>query len=242
MVLVLPEGHAISGFTVIPLALLALGVSAAVGVILRRSAVGRATATDPRTPVPLPTPDDQENRPQDSARSLATQRSVSLREIVNEMVEVADDETAYLNYETGELITLTDSERSALEEVGSSNDLVRRFGERLPEVREMIGAGHLLELPTRFDAREYSIRERFCNQISDSDRREMLLTAIRGPSAFRAFDKTIDTLGIRQQWHRARDEAFAALAIDWLESHGIGFDMDFVGSSHPKSQPLRKAS
>ena len=242
MVFVLAEGHAISGFTVIPLALLALGVSAGVGVILRRSAAGRARATRPRTPVPVQAPDDQENRTVDSALSSATQQPVSLREIVNEMAEVADEETAYLNYETGELITLTDSERSALEVAGGSSDLVRKFGGRLPEVCEMMNAGHLLELPTRFEAREYSIRERFCNQISDSDHREMLLTAIRGPSAFRAFDKTIDTLGIRQQWHRARDEAFAALAIDWLESHGIGFDMDFVGSSHPKSQPLRKAS
>ncbi len=242
MLLVLPEGHAISGFTVIPLALLALGVSAGVGVILRRSAAGQAPATGPRTPLPVPTPDDRENRPQDSARSLASQRSVSLREIVNEMVEIANDETAYLNYETGELITLTDSERSALEEAGGSSDLARKFGGRLPEVCEMMNAGHLLELPTRFDAREYTIRERFCNQISDSDRREMLLKSIRGPSAFRAFDKTIDELGIRQQWHRARDEALAALAIDWLESHGIGYDLDIVGSSDPKRQPLRRAS
>ncbi len=242
MVFVLAEGYAISGFTVIPLALLALGVSAGVGVILRRSAAGRAPATSPRTPLPVQAPDDRENRTVDSARSSASQRPVSLREIVNEMAEVADEETAYLNYETGELITLTDSERSALEVAGGSSDLVRKFGGRLPEVCEMMNAGHLLELPTRFEAREYSIRERFCNEISDSNRREMLLTAIRGPSAFRAFDKAIDTLGIRQQWHRARDEAFAALAIDWLESHGIGFDLDFVGSSDPKRQQLRKAS
>ncbi|MHC4218103.1 MAG: UPF0158 family protein [Planctomycetota bacterium] len=144
---------------------------------------------------------------------------VSLRDVVNEMAEVSDDQTAFLNRRTGELISLNDEQRYVLEN-GRADDAPD--GQR--ELREVLQAGDLLELPSAFEHHEYSIVERFCHTVKDAEQQDQLLTAIRGKRAFRDFKAAIITFGLADAWRHYRDHAFEAIAADWLAQNDIAYD------------------
>ena len=51
--------------------------------------------------------------------------------------------------------------------------------------------------------------------------RDKLHDAIHGSGAFRKFRQMIESLGIREEWFRFRDEALAVIAAEVLDEHGI---------------------
>jgi len=144
---------------------------------------------------------------------------VSLRDVVNEMAETSDDQTAFLNRRTGELISLTDEQRYLLE-----NGRAADAPEVQRELREVLQAGDLLELPSSFEHHEYSIVEQFCRSIKDPDHQEQLLAAIRGKRAFRDFKAIIATLGLEGAWMHFRNRAYEGIAIAWLQQNDIAYD------------------
>ncbi len=149
--------------------------------------------------------------------------TVCLGEIISEMIDVAEEETAYLNRLTGELITLTEPERDALEK-GHAPAEPPAPQRDIAKLHKLAADGDLLELPTKYDAHEYSLVERFCEGVKDSGHRAKLLEAIRGPRAFRDFQETVGRLGLQEQWFCFRDEAFERIAVGWLEENRIAFD------------------
>jgi len=151
---------------------------------------------------------------------------VSLRGVVNEMDVFSDEHTAYINRKTGELITLTEEDRSLLEDEEPSEDLPEWQQEMIPKIRELLESDDFIELPSKFDIHEWSIMERFCSSVEDPDQREQLLNAIHGSGAFRYFKDTIHRLGIADPWYRFRDAALEEIAIDFLEANGIAFKRD----------------
>ena len=144
---------------------------------------------------------------------------VSLRDVINEMAEVGDDQTAFLNRRTGELISLTDEQRYVLEN-GRAGDAL----ECQRELRDVIQSGDLLELPSAFEHHEYSIMDRFCHSIRDPDQREQLLAALRGKRAFRDFKTTVARIGLEGAWIYFRNRAYEEIAIDWLQRYDIAYD------------------
>jgi hypothetical protein len=144
---------------------------------------------------------------------------VSIRDVVNEMAETGDDQTSFLNRRTGELISLTDEQRYVLE-----NGRAADAPECQRELREVLQAGDLLELPSSFEHHEYSIVEQFCHSIKDPDQQEQLLAAIHGKRAFRDFKVTIATLGLEAAWVRFRNRAYEEIAVAWLQQNDIAFD------------------
>jgi len=144
---------------------------------------------------------------------------VSLRDIVNEMTEISDRHTAFLNRRTGELITMNDSTRALLDAAASDNQL----NEEQRGLLAMMHEGELIELPGKYEQRLFTIVEQFCETVRDPDHRERLRKAIRGKRAFREFKKTVKELGLRDRWTGYRNHAFEELAIDWLQRHGIAF-------------------
>ena len=145
---------------------------------------------------------------------------VSVADVVNEMVETSDERIALLNRRTGELFTVTEEQRGALDNGHPVGDLTE-FEQQLREARR---DGDIVELPTKFEHHEYSIVERFCYSIQDRDHRDTLLKAIRGNRAFRDFHQATQLLGRKDEWRSFRDRAFEAIAIGWLEKHQIPYD------------------
>jgi hypothetical protein len=144
---------------------------------------------------------------------------VSLRDVVNEMAETSDEQTAFLNRRTGELITLTDEQRYVLENARAAD-----APECQRELRQVLQAGDLLELPSPFEHHEYTIVEQFCRSIKDPDHQEQLLAAIRGKRAFRDFKAIIATLGLEGAWTHFRNQAYEAIALAWLQQNDIAYD------------------
>jgi hypothetical protein len=144
---------------------------------------------------------------------------VSLRDVVNEMVEAGEDQSAFVNGRTGEVITLTDEERYLLENVRAED-----VPEERRELQEALRAGDLLELPSAFEHHQYSIVERFCHSLSHGDHRDLLLKAIHGKRAFRDFTNLVRQFGLDAAWAHFREQAYEELAIDWLARHDMVHD------------------
>lgn len=144
---------------------------------------------------------------------------VSLRDVVNEMVEAGADQTAFVNRRTGEVLTLTDEERYRLENVRAED-----VPEAQREVHEALRSGDLLELPPAFEHHEYSIVERFCLSIKDGQHRERLLRAIRGKRAFRDFTNLVRRFDLDGAWAHFREQAFEDIAVDWLARNDLLHD------------------
>ena len=146
--------------------------------------------------------------------------AVTLREIINEMAEIGDNHTAFLNRKTGELFTMNEQQRTLLENAMETHDL----SEGQHQVRDAMDAGDLLELPAAYEHREFSTIEQFCDSINDAKQKKKLLKAIRSKQAVTSFRRVIHKLGIEQQWIGFRNVQLEQIAIDWLNDNDIRFD------------------
>lgn len=147
---------------------------------------------------------------------------ISLRDVIAALEAASDDCSFYLDPETGEIIMVTEEER-ALAEDASWEEAPAWQREVMPKIRAALEGDRFLELPDRFDIHEWSIMERF-SRAQNSDRtRSMLLNAIHGAGAFRAFRSAIQRLGVQQSWYQFRDEALAEIARSWLEEHKLHY-------------------
>ena len=149
--------------------------------------------------------------------------TVSLREVIFEMDVPSDQCTTYLNPKTGEVITITEEDLSALE-YDDPDRMPQWQRESLPKIREVVESDDFLPLPDKYEIHHWDIMRRFCGSVEDETQRQDLLNAISGRGAFRYFRDTIHRFGIEDDWYRFRDETMKRIAIDWLEAHGIPFE------------------
>jgi hypothetical protein len=148
---------------------------------------------------------------------------VSLRDVVNEMDVMSDESHAYLNKETGELITITDEEINAIENEDDWGEYPEWQRKALVTAKKVLDTSNYLPLPNKFDIHEYAIMERFCYSVEDPKLSDELSSQIRGSGAFRRFKDAIHRYSIEDDWYRFRDQALEEIAIEWLESNGIAF-------------------
>jgi hypothetical protein len=146
---------------------------------------------------------------------------VALADVVNEMAEQSDHRPAFLNRRTGELIALTEAQLRTLEDPYADESGGAEVGAAL---QQAFKEEDLLELPNSFDTQEYSLREKFCDEVKSPEQAEQLRDALRGKQAFRTYDLTLRRLDIREQWEHYRDRAFEVIAVKWLDKHGISYE------------------
>ncbi|MCP4039881.1 MAG: hypothetical protein GY733_23250 [bacterium] len=147
---------------------------------------------------------------------------VSLEDIVGAMDLPNQEWESFLDPELGEIITVTEDDRSALED--AEPDLLPDWQrELLPKIRKAVESDSCVRLPTSFDIHEWSIMERFCHAVGDASAQGELLESIHRSGAFRAFRSTLDRLGLREQWYAYRQAGLEQIARDWLEAHRIPY-------------------
>jgi hypothetical protein len=151
---------------------------------------------------------------------------VKLSKVAEEFDGLMDEMHAYVNRKTGETYGLTDEEIhlvEAVEEEGEAalEDVPEWQREVLPKVREVLGSGEWLELPSQFEFHEYKVMEAFCLGLEDEDLRERLLEAIRGSGAFRRFKDAVDRRGVADAWYEYRQAMIEAFIAEWLKENGI---------------------
>jgi hypothetical protein len=150
---------------------------------------------------------------------------VVLRNVVQEMDVPDDDWSVFLNRRTGELVTVTGEEASAVEDGEFDEDELDYLDdERIQLIRTVFESDDYLQLPSRFDIDEYHIMERFCRQVEDEHIRDDLLQAIHRPGAFGRFKTLVQHCRLMDDWYAFRDRALEEIAIEWLEDHRIAYD------------------
>jgi hypothetical protein len=149
---------------------------------------------------------------------------VKLSDIIDALEMLSDMRFAYLHRSTGKLVMLTDDEMRAAEDDDDTSDRPEWERETIQEAKEVLTSSDYLELPTSFEIHEYSIMDDFCFSVSDNDLRDELLGAISGRGAFRCFRETIERRGITDAWYRYQGEAYAEIAVRWLEANGIEYE------------------
>ena len=127
---------------------------------------------------------------------------------------------SHVNRKTGEVVTITEEERVAME----SDEPLEDYPEWL---RNSVAAARDVEehpenyasLPDRFSFNEYLMR-RFSEHQEDkvADR---LLRAIRGKGAFRYFRDEIRRLNVEDAWYEYRREEMISIARAWCEEEGF---------------------
>jgi hypothetical protein len=148
---------------------------------------------------------------------------VLLRDVVDAMDVLNDEIHAYLNKLTGELLTVSTEELSAIEEGDDWADYPDWQHAALEDARRIIESDDFLELPDKFEIHEYAIMEDFCYSLENPRLRDEMSSRIRGSGAFRRFKDGIHYHGIQEDWYRFRQQALEAIAIEWLESNNIAY-------------------
>lgn len=148
---------------------------------------------------------------------------VSLRAVAEEMDTFGDDERAYLNKHSGELVTVRREEIAIVESGEDLEDYPQWQRDLIGKTQEVLEEEAYLPLPSKFDIHEYAIMERFCYSIVDDSLREELLDQICGSGAFRRFKDAIHRRGVADKWYRFRQEALEEIAARWLEANGIAY-------------------
>lgn len=148
--------------------------------------------------------------------------AVSLQDVVDALEMQSDMTTAYLDPQTGEVITITEDDRRYAE--GQDDDKLPEWQQEvLPKVREVLASDRFLLLPSNFDIHEWGLMERFSETWPNPQHRDALLGAIHGGGAFRRFRDTIRWLGIEEEWYRFRQQALETIAKEWLAERGVPY-------------------
>lgn len=134
-----------------------------------------------------------------------------------------DEETAWFDRETGEVVVVSSAEARASEENHPLEDYPEWQHEMIEVARKVINdkAGRYLALPSKWDFHEYDVMEEFCLSLENEEQSEYLLDAIRGRGAFRMFKDVIHKFEIQEDWYRFRDKVLHELATKWAGENDV---------------------
>ncbi len=121
----------------------------------------------------------EDDRKRFSDHFLSTAVIVSLRDFIEEMDLVTDEATAYINRQTGELITLTHEEAALTEDPEEAAEAPQWQKDLLPKAREVMASEDYIPLPSKFEIHEWSIMERFARSLTDAAVSDELDAALR---------------------------------------------------------------
>jgi hypothetical protein len=151
---------------------------------------------------------------------------VLLSKIVEALDIQGDEDSSYLDKNTGEVISLRLDDFNAAEDGESLDDYAPWERENIQTADKILKGCHknYLPLPSKFDVHEYQIMEDFCLSVQDEEISETLYNAIRGRGAFGRFKDCIYRFEIADDWYKYRAETLKEMAIDWCEANDIVYE------------------
>ncbi|MFS0615891.1 UPF0158 family protein [Lederbergia ruris] len=149
---------------------------------------------------------------------------VNLRDIIDGMEMQFDEWNTYLNRSTGEVISVSQNDLRAAEEDEPIDHLPDWQQEDLKIAIDVVeNFENYVELPTKYDINEYQMMEDFCYVLSDGNKKNKLLNAIRGRGAFRRFKDLVFQLDLEEEWYTFRDNAYKKIAIRWCQDYDLEY-------------------
>ena len=150
---------------------------------------------------------------------------VKLDDIIEGLESQSEESHSYLDKRTGKVILISDEELCAAENDEPIEDFPDWQHDQIKIAKEILAeTGDYIELPSKFDIHKYSIMERFCLSIDDSEISDTLYSLIKGSGAFQRFKNAIHKFDIVEDWHKYRDNRIKEIAIEWCQENGIEFD------------------
>jgi hypothetical protein len=147
---------------------------------------------------------------------------ISLRDVVEALDLQSDELSSYLDPESGEIITFN-KEQARIAQHGNWNDAPGWMRESLPKIKRALEGERMLPLPDRVHIDEWRMMQDFADEYDNCHVRAELSNAAHGSGAFRLFRRTIEQLGIEEQWRRYRDKGMERIARDWLEENQLRY-------------------
>jgi hypothetical protein len=150
---------------------------------------------------------------------------VKLDDIIEGLELQSDERYAFLDKRTGEVVSISDEEMQAAEDDEPIEDFPDWQQDLVRIAKEIVDeTGDYIDLPTKFDIDEYSIMEKFCLSLDDSEMSDDLYSAIKGSGAFRRFKDAINEYDIADDWYKYRNDALKEIAIEWCQENDIEFE------------------
>ena len=150
---------------------------------------------------------------------------VKLDDIIEGLELQSDERYAFLDKRTGEVVSISDEEMQAAEDDEPIEDFPDWQQDLVRIAKEVVDeTGDYIDLPTKFDIDEYSIMEKFCLSLDDSEMSDDLYSAIKGSGAFRRFKDAINEYNIADDWYKYRNDALKEIAIEWCRENDIEFE------------------
>ena len=150
---------------------------------------------------------------------------VKLDDIIEGLECQSDEIHSYMDKRTGKVILISDEELCAAENDEPIEDFQDWQHDQIKIAKEILAeTGDYIELPSKFDIHEYSIMERFCLSIDDSEISDTLYNLIKGSGAFQRFNNAIHKYDIVEDWHKYRDNRLKEIAIEWCQDNRIEFE------------------
>lgn len=147
-----------------------------------------------------------------------------LSDIMEAIEFQTEESTAYLNKETGEIVTISEEEFQAAEDEDSPENYPEWQQDNIKIAMEILdNEENFLTLPTRNDIHEYLIMDTFCLSIKNQVISEALFDAIKGKGAFPRFKDNLQRFKIVDEWYKFREEAIKQIAIEWCRSKHIEY-------------------
>jgi hypothetical protein len=105
---------------------------------------------------------------------------VKLKEIIEAIEFQSDEIGAYLNRESGEIVTISEEEFDAVEDQDPLENYPEWEHDNIKIAREILNnEENFLNLPTKHDIHEYQMMEKFCLSVKDREVSEELYGAIK---------------------------------------------------------------
>ncbi len=148
---------------------------------------------------------------------------VKLKDVVGEMDILVDGAKAFINKETGELITLLEEEINIVESGEDITELFECSDEAIAMAKKVLESDDYLPLPDKFEIHEYQIMKEFCYTIQNDVVQDELLYQLHGSGAFGRFKNAIHKYNIADKWYKYRTETLESIAEAWLKEKQIEF-------------------
>jgi len=150
---------------------------------------------------------------------------VKLDNIIEGLECQSDESSSFLDKTTGKVVLISDYEMRAAEDEDPIEDFPDWEQDLVRIAKEIVDeTGNYIALPTKFDINEYSIMEKFCLSLSDSEMSDNLYGLIKGSGAFGRFKNAIHEYDIAEDWYKYRNSALKEIAIEWCQENSIEYD------------------
>src|SRR5690606_3056880 len=149
---------------------------------------------------------------------------VKLHDILDGMEIQSEESSAYLNLETGEIVFVSEELLMMAEDREEFDHLPDwQQGEMEIAIDIEENFEKYAQLPTSYDINDYDIMESFCYNVSDDNKRDTLLSAIKGKGAFGRFRDNVERFGMVDEWYAYREDKYKEIAVEFCEKHDVEF-------------------